>query len=180
MSANDPLQLLRDNRAALLACEAIGWLHMAGKAHPDFVRQQALGATSGVQTWVELAWATNVIAKFGTLPLLGTQTITPSELFEKHRERSGGPERVNAFETGEIRILCRDRGGRGLRGVRDGNEGLSGHATGRVGVRCRVRGSRGELDHLSDEGVDHHDRGRERDARAAVWEAEGIRRVRLV
>lgn len=90
MSANDPLQLLRDNRAALLACEAIGWLHMAGKAHPDFVRQQASDATSGVQTWVELAWATNVVAKFGTLPLLGTQTITPSELFEKHREQRGG------------------------------------------------------------------------------------------
>src|SRR5690606_9257416 len=32
------LQTLRDNRAVLLACEAIGWVHMAGKAHPEFLR----------------------------------------------------------------------------------------------------------------------------------------------
>jgi len=31
-------QTLRDHRSLLLACEAIGWLHMAGKAHPDFLR----------------------------------------------------------------------------------------------------------------------------------------------
>ncbi|MGE5488379.1 MAG: CRISPR-associated protein Csx11 [bacterium] len=29
---------LRESRSLLLACEAIGWLHMAGKAHPDFLR----------------------------------------------------------------------------------------------------------------------------------------------
>lgn len=34
---------LRQKRSALLACEAIGWLHMVGKAHPDFLR--AHGAT---------------------------------------------------------------------------------------------------------------------------------------
>ena len=33
------LSQLSDHRAVLLACEAIGWLHMAGKAHPDFLRQ---------------------------------------------------------------------------------------------------------------------------------------------
>lgn len=33
------LQTLRDNRAVLLACEAIGWVHMAGKAHPEFLRR---------------------------------------------------------------------------------------------------------------------------------------------
>lgn len=30
--------VLQDHRALLLGCEAIGWLHMAGKAHPDFLR----------------------------------------------------------------------------------------------------------------------------------------------
>ena len=29
---------LRGSRSFLLACEAIGWLHMTGKAHPDFLR----------------------------------------------------------------------------------------------------------------------------------------------
>lgn len=38
MSTTDPLQTLRDHRATLLACEAMGWFHMAGKAHPDFLR----------------------------------------------------------------------------------------------------------------------------------------------
>lgn len=90
MSANDPLQLLRDQRAALLACEAIGWLHMAGKAHPDFVRQQASDASSGSTTWNELTWASSLYSRFGTLPVIGTQTITPSDLFEQHRQRSDG------------------------------------------------------------------------------------------
>jgi CRISPR-associated Csx11 family protein len=33
------LQTLRNHRSLLLACEAIGWLHMTGKAHPDFLRK---------------------------------------------------------------------------------------------------------------------------------------------
>ncbi len=90
MSVTDPLKSLRDNRAALLACEAIGWLHMAGKAHPDFVKQQASDATKGATTWDELKWATNVISNFGALPAIGMQTITPSDLFEKHRDRNEG------------------------------------------------------------------------------------------
>jgi CRISPR-associated Csx11 family protein len=32
-------QILRQHRPLLLACEAIGWLHMTGKAHPNFLRQ---------------------------------------------------------------------------------------------------------------------------------------------
>src|SRR5690606_36142158 len=90
MSSSDPFKLLRDNRAALLVCEAIGWLHMAGKAHPDFVRQRASDATNGGTTWDELKWATKVVSKFGTLPALGTQAISPDDLFEKHRGRSDG------------------------------------------------------------------------------------------
>jgi hypothetical protein len=90
MSASDPFKSLRDHRAALLVCEAIGWLHMAGKAHPDFVRQRASDPTSGGTSWDELKWASSVISKFGTLPAIGTQTIAPSDLFEKHRCRSEG------------------------------------------------------------------------------------------
>ena len=90
MITSDPFKPLRDHRSALLACEAIGWLHMAGKAHPDFMKQQAFDAANGGTTWDELKWAANVIIKFGTLPNVGTQTITPSDLFEKHRQRSDG------------------------------------------------------------------------------------------
>jgi CRISPR-associated Csx11 family protein len=32
------LETLRENRAVILGCEAIGWVHMLGKAHPDFLR----------------------------------------------------------------------------------------------------------------------------------------------
>src|SRR5690606_34653093 len=90
MSASDLFKLLRENRAALLVCEAIGWLHMAGKAPSEFVKQQASDAGKGATTWDELKWATNVVSKFGTLPALGTQAISPGDLFEKHRGRSDG------------------------------------------------------------------------------------------
>jgi CRISPR-associated Csx11 family protein len=66
MPNNAPLTQLSDHRDVLLACEAIGWLHMAGKAHPDFLRQHGgLGngyepkkwAKSLVPTWdTTLAW----------------------------------------------------------------------------------------------------------------------------
>lgn len=97
MSASDPFKALRDNRAALLACEAIGWLHMAGKAHPDFVKQQASDAVKGATTWNQMSWATNVIGKFGSLPSVGAKAITPNDLFEKHQ----GPKR-NAPETDDV------------------------------------------------------------------------------
>ncbi|MBX3183951.1 MAG: hypothetical protein KIT72_00380 [Polyangiaceae bacterium] len=97
MSASDPFKALRDNRAALLACEAIGWLHMAGKVHPDFVKQQASDAVKGATTWNQINWATNVIGKFGSLPSVGAKAITPNDLFEKHQ----GPKR-NAPETDNV------------------------------------------------------------------------------
>jgi len=54
MSNNAPLSRLSDHRAVLLGCEAIGWLHMAGKAHPDFLRQHG-GQTSGykLKNWAQ-------------------------------------------------------------------------------------------------------------------------------
>ena len=38
MSDSQFIDKLRDHRSLLLACEAIGWLHPTGKAHPDFLR----------------------------------------------------------------------------------------------------------------------------------------------
>lgn len=93
MSASDPFKALRDNRAALLACEAIGWLHMAGKAHPEFVRdasKESHEKTIPKSGWVERRWAANLYGKFGALPSIGSQPITPNVLFERHHEKKGG------------------------------------------------------------------------------------------
>jgi len=92
------LQTLRDHRPLLLACEAIGWLHMTGKAHPDFLRRHG-GA--GVQyddlrcyqnqsppfPWSDkLAWVRN-----GPWAIPRDKWPTSlSELLEKHRQRDGG------------------------------------------------------------------------------------------
>ncbi|MCX8071764.1 MAG: hypothetical protein N3C12_04860 [Candidatus Binatia bacterium] len=46
------LQILHSHRPLLLACEAIGWFHMTGKAYPDFLK--AHGGT-GVQ-YEDLRW----------------------------------------------------------------------------------------------------------------------------
>lgn len=55
------LDTLRGQRSVLLACEAIGWLHMTGKAHPDFLRHHG-GQANGYdpKDWVTasgLDWA---------------------------------------------------------------------------------------------------------------------------
>jgi CRISPR-associated Csx11 family protein len=45
---------LRAHRPVLLACEAIGWLHMAGKAHPDFLRSHGgAGVEYDYKKWYE-------------------------------------------------------------------------------------------------------------------------------
>ncbi len=69
MPNNAPLSQLSDHRAVLLGCEAVGWLHMTGKAHPNFLRQhggQKVGynakdwARALVPGWDEtLAWLSN-------------------------------------------------------------------------------------------------------------------------
>lgn len=41
VSTFDPAEKLRQHRPVLLACEAIGWLHMAGKARMEFLRKHA-------------------------------------------------------------------------------------------------------------------------------------------
>jgi len=54
MSEFEPAKKLRDHRPLLLAVEAIGWLHMAGKAKADFLRGQG-GQSNGYkyETWFE-------------------------------------------------------------------------------------------------------------------------------
>lgn len=91
MSASDLFKLLRDNRAALLVCEAIGWLHMARKACPDFLQKEASDGAKAATTWDELEWPTeDVIRRFGTLPRIGQQDIRPFELFKDYGDSSGG------------------------------------------------------------------------------------------
>lgn len=41
-SGEDMAKVLQNHRPLLLACEAIGWLHMAGKAHLDFLRHHGV------------------------------------------------------------------------------------------------------------------------------------------
>jgi hypothetical protein len=79
-------------------------------------------------------------------------------------ELNADPERVNAFETGNTGILCRDRdGGRGWLGVR----------------RCGHDGG-GDVDDLGGDGVDGDDRGRQRHRGRAVREPFGMGGVRAV
>jgi CRISPR-associated Csx11 family protein len=54
-------KVLRYHRPVLLGCEAIGWLHMAGKAHPDFLRHHGgAGVTYDEKSWhgqLDPAWS---------------------------------------------------------------------------------------------------------------------------
>ncbi|MEW6105203.1 MAG: hypothetical protein AB1563_02420, partial [Bacillota bacterium] len=54
------LGTLRQHRPMLLACEAIGWLHMTGKAHRDFLRAHG---GSGVE-YDDLRWHEQEISPF--------------------------------------------------------------------------------------------------------------------
>lgn len=55
MDSFEPAETLRKHRPLLLAMEAIGWLHMAGKAKPEFLRQHG-GQNIGYdyQKWHEV------------------------------------------------------------------------------------------------------------------------------
>lgn len=86
MSANDPFQPLRDNRAALLSCEAIGWLHMAGKAHPAFVRRHAKDGDAAAKAWSYEKACAALYGRFGTLSI-GARSVPVLELFEKHSDK---------------------------------------------------------------------------------------------
>lgn len=50
----DMAEVLQKHRPLLLACEAIGWLHMAGKANPDFLRHHGgMGIEYEYKKWYE-------------------------------------------------------------------------------------------------------------------------------
>ncbi|RKY02535.1 hypothetical protein DRP77_07755 [Candidatus Poribacteria bacterium] len=54
MSVFQPAETLRRYRALFLACEAIGWLHMAGKAKADFLRRYGGAVVNyDYQRWYE-------------------------------------------------------------------------------------------------------------------------------
>lgn len=53
-TGEDMAKELQKHRALLLGCEAIGWLHMTGKAHPDFLRRHGGAGVSYEQNrWHE-------------------------------------------------------------------------------------------------------------------------------
>jgi CRISPR-associated Csx11 family protein len=98
--SNGPQMLgtLRQHRPLLLACEAIGWLHMTGKAHPDFLRHHGgAGVAYDDLSWHEresppfpwsdkLAWL-----KSGSWAIPSKEwPASLADFLEKHRRRDGG------------------------------------------------------------------------------------------
>ncbi|GIW42720.1 MAG: hypothetical protein KatS3mg077_0002 [Candidatus Binatia bacterium] len=94
-TSSDGFETLRAHRPLLLACEAIGWLHMAGKAHPDFLRHHGgagvdyddrewLNSVSPPFPWDQkLAWVRNA-------GLTSHWPATLTDFIRKHRDRDGG------------------------------------------------------------------------------------------
>jgi CRISPR-associated Csx11 family protein len=99
MTNFQPASTLQAHRPLLLAMEAIGWLHMTGKAHVDFLRKQA-GQSSNYD---DLRWFDHINPPFPWDDLLGwvktsfaqvngTQIAWPTTLAEfltKHRSSGG-------------------------------------------------------------------------------------------
>ena len=88
---------LRQHRPLLLACEAIGWLHMTGKAKIDFLREHG-GQKSGYddRRWYEkesptfpwddmLAWVKTKFVNVNGVNAVWPTTL--SDFLTKHRER---------------------------------------------------------------------------------------------
>jgi CRISPR-associated Csx11 family protein len=85
MSISDGMKMmetLRGRRSLLLACEAIGWLHMAGKAHPDFLRHHGgAGVSYEPKEWHKTlmpAWSD----RLAWLRLLTSKVSLPGSLIE--------------------------------------------------------------------------------------------------
>lgn len=100
MSNFAPASTLRAHRPLLLAMEAVGWLHMAGKARAEFLREQA-GQQSGYddRRWHEnesppfpwhdlLEWAKSRFANVDGVNVGWPHTLT--DFVEKHRETDAG------------------------------------------------------------------------------------------
>lgn len=100
-----PLDTLRARRSVLLACEAIGWLHMTGKAHPDFLRQHG-GQSNDYKPkrWVTasaLDWAARLDwwkASCGTTNLRLPQSLT--DFCQSFDERKSAANLVGLLQAG--------------------------------------------------------------------------------
>ena len=122
MSTFDPAEKLRQHRPVLLACEAIGWLHMAGKARMEFLRHHG---GHKVQ-YNDLKWHDAEQPPFPCDALLGWiktfsgSAIPPAawpasikEFTEKHRGRDQGGvlgllQAAHAMASGIEKNLPRD------------------------------------------------------------------------
>jgi hypothetical protein len=88
---------LRRHRPLLLACEAIGWLHMAGKAHPDFLRRHGSAGVS----YNEKGWRQHLVPDWATrlswlVSTFSSSTWTwPSTLTEFLERYDDGPSRAS-------------------------------------------------------------------------------------
>lgn len=87
------LDELRKHRPLLLACEGIGWLHMAGKAHPDFL----LGHGSAGVSYNEKDWYKGLDPDWSTrLAWLSPGWAWPNTLTEFLQRYDDGRSRPNA------------------------------------------------------------------------------------
>ena len=101
---------LREHRPLLLACEAIGWLHMAGKARIEFLQNHG-GQKSNYDykkwheretppfPWNDLAkWAKNNYQKSSGSNIEWPETLTA--FITEHAERSSKPNLVSLLQAG--------------------------------------------------------------------------------
>jgi hypothetical protein len=100
MDKFEPATILRTHRALLLAMEAIGWLHMTGKARTDFLREQAGQATGyDDRRWHEkesppfpwddlLSWVQRRFPKVDGCDIGWPNAL--SDFLTKHREMNRG------------------------------------------------------------------------------------------
>ncbi|HXG07892.1 MAG TPA: hypothetical protein VNI77_11275 [Nitrososphaera sp.] len=99
MTNFQPASLLQKHRPLLLAMEAIGWLHMTGKAHVEFLRKQA-GQSSNYDDlrWFEkesppfpwddlLDWVKTSFAQVNGVHIAWPGTLT--EFITKQRDSGG-------------------------------------------------------------------------------------------
>lgn len=99
------LEELRKHRPLLLACEAIGWLHMAGKAHPDFLRRHGSeGVSYDEKGWPQHIvpdWAARLSWLTSAFPSpTWTWPSTLTEFLEKYDEGTSKPSIVGLLQAG--------------------------------------------------------------------------------
>ncbi|MFB3855493.1 MAG: CRISPR-associated protein Csx11 [Vicinamibacterales bacterium] len=97
VSGEQMIEKLRNHRPLLLACEAIGWLHMAGKAHPDFLRRHGFAGVS----YNEKGWHQHLVPDWAarlswlTSAFPSPTWAWPSTLSEFLERYDDGPSRAS-------------------------------------------------------------------------------------